>query len=233
MSPAVRASPNADDGAIYFKWYESSSYYVQCWLWAPSPCVIEVNLRYGGYPVGTASTFGAWMAFMPQTAPAGATGVYSLVSTWSRQFGIGNYGSKIGFDLATGGIAYFVGVDNLVAPFGYLTAPTLPGEWHHYVTQVIKLAEDSYRRRIYLDAVKVYELVGDLSAIGSGCYNQAGLTLGGGNSNYIWSVPARETDEVAMWTSELSQAQILTFTTRVAEHGGFLGVMATTVHPVR
>jgi hypothetical protein len=199
---------NANDGGIEFKWYESTSQYYSCFLQGSDP--MEPSLRSGVAAVGTAGTFAAWVAFMPPPSGTPSTGIYSLISTWSRSFGIGNYGAKLGFDLATSRLNYHVGSLNTYAEFDYSTVTASPGKWHHFVTQVVKLSSTSYRRRIYYDSLLVYELVGDLVAIGNGYGSGAGISLGGGWSNDIWSVHGGgKIDEVAYWTSELTSAQIV------------------------
>jgi hypothetical protein len=217
---------NANDGGIEFKFYESGSYYVSCMLGnGGSVTQMEPSLRSGGAAVGTAGTFAAWVAFMPPPGGTPSTGVYSLISTWSRDFGIGNYGARIGFDLATSKLNYHVGSLNLMSEFDYSTVTASPGKWHHFVTQVVKLATNSYRRRIYYDSLLVYELVGDLAAIGngysSGGLSSATLSLGGGNSNDIWSVHGGgKIDEVAYWTSELTSAQVVDLWNARVLHSG-------------
>jgi hypothetical protein len=214
---------NANDGGIEFKWYESTSQYYSCFLQGSDP--MEPSLRSGVAAVGTAGTFAAWVAFMPPPSGTPSTGIYSLISTWSRSFGIGNYGAKLGFDLATSRLNYHVGSLNTYAEFDYSTVTASPGKWHHFVTQVVKLSSTSYRRRIYYDSLLVYELVGDLAAIGngysSGGLSSATLSLGGGNSNDIWSVHGGgKIDEVAYWTSELTSAQVVDLWNARVLHSG-------------
>jgi hypothetical protein len=201
--------PLEGTSGIEFKWYESTSHYYACFLQCPDQTTIEVNdLTSGIHPVGTASTFACWLAFMPPPGGSPSSGIYSLISTHKREFGIGNFGTRIGFSLATGALDYHVGGLNNAVEFDFLTPPCVPGQWFHFVTQIIKLGPALFRRRFYLNATLIHEVVGDANVIVP-TYNGAALSFGGGYSNDIWSVHGGgKVAEAAYWSTELTQAQI-------------------------
>jgi hypothetical protein len=163
---------------------------------------IEIDMRSGTgpHPVGSASTFGAQLKFWE-----GVGDVVNpwLVSNWSRTFGVGNYGARVGF-LPDGTLYYRVGSLNLVTDFQW-TSDALDGGWHSFVTSIARLATSSYRRRIFVDSVKVFELVGTLTDIGSGAENHGSLTIGGGNAGDIaFAFASGFVDEVFYCESEVT-----------------------------
>jgi hypothetical protein len=104
-----------------------------------------------------------------------------LLSSWTRQFGVGNYGAQVTLNGSTAQLAYTVGSLNRVGQFNYLTPYGLVlNKWYHFATSVKYLSSGSYRRRIYINSNLVYELTGNLVAIGSGYEQQQGLCIGGG-----------------------------------------------------
>ena len=218
-----------DDGAIQFNqnYAISSSFF---WPWklaggGDGTRSMEAPFRGGGSgafaAVGTGSTFVAWVAFMPPgpgdsfwpDGVAAQTGAYPLVSTWYRDFGVSNYGSRLGFAPGTGKLSYHVGQANLANAFFWQTpGGMIPGEWNHFATTIQKVGTNLYQRKIYLNAIKVLDVTGVLNSveIGDGAVPGMELSIGSGYTNDIWQATGRgKVDEVAYWEGVLTEEQIM------------------------
>jgi Concanavalin A-like lectin/glucanases superfamily len=182
------------------------------------------RVGYGGTPpvgVGGGSTFACWVAFQPAGPGDSAwpdhvaeqTAAYALVSTWARDFGIGNRGCKLGFSPATGKLSYMVGQANLDNYFLWETpGGMVPGEWNHFACTMQRIGTNLYQRKIFLNAIKVLDVTGVLNSpeIGDGAVSGAGLSIGGGYWNDIWFESGRgRVDEVVYWEGVLTEQQIM------------------------
>lgn len=201
VSPGALAPGNADDGgwqsALAFG---GSSCYVQ--LGFQSSVAMEPTLA-----IGSGWSFACWL----RPTKTGPGGLYPVATSHQRSFGIGNGGSYLAMDSITGKLAYNTGQYNNTTEFNWASTFGLdPAYWHHFVVTIVRLANDSYRRRIYINTNIQYDQTGPQSVIANAAgVGSAGMSLFFGNSNDIWTYggPAM-LDEVAMWSAELTQQDV-------------------------
>jgi hypothetical protein len=178
---------------------------------------IEWNTTlYPDLPAGTGSTFTARIAYVPNgpsnIAPftPGSDGVggpdLSLISTWARSFGIGNYGVQLGFVPGTGQLYYWVGTDNLVPDLRWFGPICAPYQLFTFTNVVEKIsargAPNIWRRSIYIDDALTYQVEGGSIPISHG---GTSLSFGIGMSDDIRNSHGRGViDSVAYFSSPKS-----------------------------
>jgi len=202
VTPGALAPGNADDGGWKSRLtHGGSTDNLACGF--DAPVTMEPTLS----AVGAAWSLACWV----RPTAVGPAGFYPVLSSHRRQFGIGNGGSHLLLDNITGKLYYNAGQNNTVPEFNWQSSFGLdPAYWHHFCTTIVRLGTDSYRRRFYINTNPVYDQTGTQAQMG----NAAGV--GGDNmhffygwNNDIWYWGGQSMlDEVAMWSDELTQADV-------------------------
>jgi hypothetical protein len=121
--------------------------------------------------------------------------ISSLISTWQRTFGVGNYGSQLGFTYE-GRLFYTVGLAS--GPDWTWYGDVYPEyTWINFTNIIDRVGPSAVRRRIFINGALVYELVGNPPmSVQEGHV----LTLGIGRSDDIRNSHGRGgVDRVAYW----------------------------------
>lgn len=203
---------NANDGGIRFN--------LNAFEWTSWGAKLALIALSGSTPiesvgaVGTGSTFATWIAYEPVGpgdgfAPGDSTSVKLLVSTYVHVFGGSTNGVRIGFRPSDG--VLFYNTYNASTGAGYAWQSDFSfvvDQWYHFAVSIERLTTTLYRRCFYINSNLILEVIGTVAETGPAGSGTT-LSLGGGNDDDLrWGFGRGKLDEMAMWTSVLTQAQI-------------------------
>lgn len=212
------AGGSANDGGLQFNWNRTvGGFSISDALWLQSPAGAESGYVLDAFDmtdVGDAFTFACWLAFMSPGGPgedtwvgSGTSGSPPLISNLWRSFGVSSYGAHLGFTSTNGHLWYATGSwgpsFSWESDFGFF-----PGQWYHFATSLEKTGTDEWHRRLWINTNLLVNEIG--TQVETGSYPTTGtyLKIGGGLNPYNNDLSRGKVDEVARWTTALSQEQI-------------------------